>query len=173
MYNTTGYIALGIIQRRQGLQGNLIIKLEHAIRDLDGINSLFIQIDYTFVPYGVERFFWQHRKAILKLEGVDDPQAAYSLQGQTIFIAQDTLAQLSPQGADTNTLLGYHVVDFQEGDLGTVKAIYTPFQQKILVIAYQNQELLVPYHKDIVTYIDHMQRRLFVHLPHGFIQAMC
>lgn len=170
--NTTAYIELGVIQRKQGLQGNVVAWLNHDVAHLDNLNTLFIQIDHTLVPYRIERLCCQHRKAIIKLQGVDHSKAAHYLKGRSIFLPQETLLQLSPQVAHLDRLLGYHVVDVQEGGLGTVQAIYAPSQQKLLAIDYQGQELLVPYHEAIVTHIDHEQQTIVVQLPNGFIKAM-
>lgn len=171
--DTPTYTEIGVIQRRQGLNGNLVVKLNHDIPDLGNLGSLYVRINHTLVPYGIERFFWQHRKAILKLEGVDDPQTAHHLQSRLILVPPDILPLLSPQEIHLDSILGYHVVDVQEGGLGTVQAIYAPSQQKLLAISYRGQELLVPYHEDIVTHIDHAQQTVTVHLPNGFIKAMC
>ncbi len=171
--DTTEYMELGVIQRKQGLRGDLVVKLYDDIPDLSSLSSLFIQINHTLVPYSIERFFWQHHKAILKLEGVDDPKDAHDLKSRFIFVPQGMLPQLPLREVHLDRVLGYRVVDVQEGSLGTVQAIYTPSsQQKLLAIACRDQELLIPYHEDIVTHIDHAQQTILVHLPSGFIKAM-
>ena len=170
--HTAEYIELGVIQRTQGLRGNLVVKLHDDAPHFDSMSSLFIRIGHTLVPYRVERFFRQYRKAILKLRGVDDPKAAYALQSRPIFVSQVMQPHLSTQGRHLDRLLGYHVSDTQEGSLGTVQAIYTPPQQKLLAIAYQGRELLVPYHAEIVIHVDHAQQTILVCLPSGFIKAM-
>jgi 16S rRNA processing protein RimM len=170
--NNTAYINLGIIQRGQGLQGNLVVRLNHDIPHVDSLSSLFIRINHTLVPYCVEQFSRQHRKIILKLQGVDDSKSAHYLQGRSVLVPQETLPQLSPQEAYLDRLLGYHVTDVQEGSLGTVQAIYTPSQQKLLAIDYQGQELLVPYHNAIVTHVNHEQKTISVQLPNDFIDVM-
>jgi len=170
--NTAAYIDLGIIQRGQGLKGNVVVRLNHDAPHFDSLSTLFIQITHTLVPYCVEQFSCQHRKMILKLQGVDDLKAAHYLQGRSILVPQEILSQLPPQEAYLDKLLGYHVADVQEGSLGTVQAIYTPSQQSLLAIDYQGQELLVPYHDAIVTHVDHEQQTIVVQLPNGFIKAM-
>ncbi len=170
--NTAAYINLGIIQRGQGLRGNVVVRLNQDVSHLDSLSTLLIQINHTLVPYCVEQFSCQHRKMILKLQGVDNPKAAHHLQGYSILVPQELLLQLSPQEAHLDRLLGYHVEDIQEGSLGTVQAIYTPSQQSLLAIDYQGQELLVPYHDAIVTHVNHEQKTIAVQLPNGFIDAM-
>lgn len=170
--NTVAYIELGVIQRIRGLQGHVVAWLSYDASHLDGLRTLFIQIKHTLVPYCIEQLSLRRRKAIIKLQGVDDPKTAQYLQGCLMFVPQEVLPQLSPQEDDSARLLGYHVADVQEGSLGPVKAIYTPSQQSLLAIDYQGQELLVPYHEDIVTCVNHERGIISVALPADFVETM-
>lgn len=170
--HTTTYIEVGIIQRKQGLKGNVVARFHHDMSHLNGLSTLFIQINHTLVPYCVEQLSCQHRKAIIKLQGVNNPKDAHHLQGRFIFMPQEVLPQVPAQASCLDGLLGYHVVDEQEGSLGIVQAIYAPTQQRLLAVDYQGRELLVPYHEDIVIHVDHGQRTIAVQLPNGFIKAM-
>ena len=170
--NTTAHIEVGIIQRKQGLKGNVVARFNHDMSHLNGLSTLFIQINHTLVPYRVEQLSCQHRKAVIKLQGVDDPTAAHYLQGRCIFMPQGALPQASAQAGCLDGLLGYHVVDGKKGGLGVVQAVYAPTQQRLLAVDYQGRELLVPYHEDIVVRVDHEQQTIAVQLPNGFIEAM-
>jgi 16S rRNA processing protein RimM len=170
--NATAYVELGVIQRKQGLKGNVVARFNHDKLHLDGVSTLFVQINHTLVPYRVEQLSYQHRKAIIKLQGVDNPEAAHYLQGRFIFIPQEALPQAPAQVSCLDELLGYHVVDGQEGSLGIVQAVYALTQQRLLAVDYRGRELLVPYHEDIVIHLDHAQQTISVQLPSGFIEAM-
>ena len=170
--NTTAYIKVGIIQRKQGLKGSVVARLNHDVSHLDGLSTLFIQINHTLVPYRIEQLSCQHRKAIITLQGVDNAEAAHYLKGCTIFMLPEALPLAAAQASCLDNVLGYHVVDGQEGSLGIVQAIYAPAQQRLLAIDYQGRELLVPYHEDIVIHVDHEQQTIAVRLPNGFIKAM-
>jgi 16S rRNA processing protein RimM len=137
--NTTACIELGIIQRTQGLKGHVLAWLSHDVSHLDRLKNLFIQINHTLVPYCIEHVTTQHRKAIIKLQGVDDPQAAHQLKGRSIFVLREALPDLPPQEEHLERLIGYHVADVREGSLGIVQDIYTVPQQKLLAVDYQGQ----------------------------------
>ena len=162
---------LGVIQRKQGLKGDVVAWLNQDVPQLDALQTLLIQIDHTLVPYCIEQLALQHRKAIIKLQGVDDPKVAHDLKGRAIFVPQAVLPPLSSPEVQLARLIGYQVMDVQEGSLGPVQDIYTPPQQQLLAIDYQGQELLIPYHEDIVTNVDHAQQNIVVQLPKGFIEA--
>ncbi len=168
--NTETYINLGVIQQVQGLKGNLVALLNHDISTLK-LEAIFIQIDHTLVPYLVERLSSQFPKAVIKLQGVDGPEKAYLLKGSPIFVPREALPLRSDPEEQLERLIGYCVVDIQEGSLGIVQDIYAPPQQILLAVNYQGRELLIPYHKELITHVDHEQGKVSVHLPAGFIQA--
>ncbi|MCU0317805.1 MAG: ribosome maturation factor RimM [Amoebophilaceae bacterium] len=170
--DTEAYAILGVVRRRQGLKGNVVAWFNHDVTHPDNLSMLFIQINHTLVPYRVERLSCQYRKAIIKLQGVDDPASANYLQGRSMFVLREDLPQLFPQVAHLDRLLGYHVADVREGDLGVVRAIYAPSQQRLLAIDYCGRELLVPYHEAIVIYVNHEQKTITLQLPDGFIEAV-
>lgn len=170
--NTAACIELGIIQRKQGLKGDVMVQLHQDVAGLDALKTLFIQIDHTLVPYGIEYLLPKDYKAVVKLQGIDDAKTAHDLKGLSIFVPQEALPQEATQALQLTKLMGYHVTDAQEGDIGFVQDIYTSPQQKLLAIDYQGQELLIPYHSDLVTHVDHEQRTIATQLPKGFIEAM-
>ena len=97
LVDTIAYIELGVIQQQKGLQGDLVVKLNHSAFHLSDLSSLFVKISHTLVPYCIEYFFWQHRKVILKLQGVNDPQAAQCLRGCAILVPREVLSQFFPE----------------------------------------------------------------------------
>ena len=169
--HTETCIELGVIQRKQGLKGEVVAWLHQEVPLPATLKTLFIQLDHTLVPYGVVYFSLKHRQATIKLQGVDDPKVAHELKGQSIFVPQAVLPQLTPPEVQLAKLLRYQVTDVQVGSLGPVCAIYTPPQQQLLAVDYQGQELLIPYHKDIIKNVAHAQQSIIVALPKGFIEA--
>lgn len=169
---TETHIQLGVIQQTKGLKGELIALLHQEAAQLPTLKTLFIQIDHTLVPYGVEYVVLKRQKILIKLQGVDSPKSAHNLKGSAIFVLREELPLLSASDDQQLTrMIGYHVADVQEGNLGIVQAIYPLPQQKILAIDYRGKELLIPYHEDIVDCVDHAQQSIIVHLPKDFIAA--
>lgn len=167
----SSHIKLGVIQRKQGLRGAIVVRFYEEIPQLNTLKSLFIQIMHTLVPYGIEQVSLQQDKAIIKLKGVDDMTTAHGLKGCAVFLPQEEIAQLSNTPSLFTQLIGYQVTDAKEGQLGVLKDICQPAQQYLLVVDYDGQELLIPYHEDIVTDVDYDQKNIQVRLPKGFIES--
>ncbi len=82
------------------------------------------------------------------------------------------LQKLLKNKSYSKNLVGYAVHDKQLGVLGSVYAIHTPPQQHLLVVKYQDRELLIPYHVGVVEYIDHQKKCVFINLPEDFLTIL-
>ncbi|MEM7383279.1 MAG: hypothetical protein AAF400_03130 [Bacteroidota bacterium] len=111
------YIRLGVMKRVRGLQGHLIALLEKQVASLDAVDTLFIQLGHTLVPYALEHYALQKRQVLIKLRAVNGPATAHQLRGSAFFVPRDALRQ---QVAEQELLPGYQVVDVVRGKLGTV-----------------------------------------------------
>lgn|SRR3569623_222710 len=169
--HTKTYIELGVIQRKQGLKGSIVAWLHQEVPQPTTLKTLFIQVDHTLVPYGIESFILKDHKAIIKLQGIENPRVAHELKGRLIFIPQESSSRLSSQKVQLARLVGYYVTDIKKGNLGPVKSIHDFPQQHLLAVNYQDKELLIPYHRDIVIDVAHKQKSIMVKLPQGFIEA--
>ncbi len=167
--NTKPPIELGYIQRKHGVHGEVIALL---YREVTNLRHLWLQIDHTLVPYAIENISYQHPKAIIKLKGVEQPEAAHELKGSNIFVPEKDLSEVAPRTEQClDSLLGYQVEDLQLGALGTICNIEQLPLQQLLVVEYRNKELLIPYHEDFVRKTDHDQCKLTIELPRGFIET--
>ena len=164
------YIALGSIQRIQGLKGQLVVRLHYDLDELS-LEAIAIQMGHTLIPYRIERLTHHTDQAILKLKGVDTPNAAYALKGQPVWVKKDTLPEQVLQAASVAQLIGYSVEDTQGRDLGAIRDVYTVSKQHILAIDYKGRELLFPYQKDLIAQVDAMRKNITVCLPSGYLEA--
>ena len=169
--DATPHIELGVIQGKHGLKGAVVVLLHPDVPELTKLRTLFVQIGPTLVPYGIVHLTLRRCKAVMKLQGVDSPDGAQALRGNIVFIALGIRSYLARASMCPSSLLGYQVVDAQEGFLGTVQALYAPSQQQLLAIDYQGKELLIPYHKAIIKGVNRVHCCVTVQLPVGFIEA--
>lgn len=169
MTNVEACIELGVIQRGQGLKGHMVALLNQDVTSIGSLKTVFIQIDHTLVPYHIEKWVSQPSRAVIKLQGVDDLEAAYQLKGCPLFVEREVFAEVSTQEAPLVHLIGYRVVEAQAGELGCVQDLYAVPLQQLLAVDYQGRELLIPYHKNIVIRVDDGAQRIDVQLPKGFL----
>ena len=167
MTHVEACVELGVIQRSKGLKGHVVTLMHHNITSTDAPSSIFIQMEHTLVPYHIEKWDYQSSKVVIKLQGVDNAEAAHHLKGCSLFVTREVMAKLAPQ--EPRLLIGYRVVEIQAGELGSVRDLYATPLQQLLAIDHQGRELLVPYHEDIVVHVDDDAQRIDVQLPQGFL----
>ncbi|MCG8340723.1 MAG: ribosome maturation factor RimM [Cytophagales bacterium] len=165
------YFQLGIIKKEHGLNGRMLLLLDDAIDTLDGIEMLFIQIKHNLVPYFIESFSLNNRKAIIKLEGIANQKQAHEVKGLPVFVPYTALPETLQEKNRPENIIGYQVFDAEEGRLGKIHTIHAFPQQQLLALYHRDQTLLIPYHNAIVKNIDHKQQSILVHLPSGFLNT--
>ncbi|MEL6539588.1 MAG: ribosome maturation factor RimM [Bacteroidota bacterium] len=166
------YIPLGTIKRIRGLRGQVLLQTAENVIPPENLSVVFLGFGHTMVPYSVEQLAWQVPQAVLKLQGIDSSTAAYDLKGLDVFVTKQATAQASEDLAEPTEIIGYHVVDEREGSLGKVVDIYTPPQQTLLAVNCRAQELLIPYHTDLVKHVNHGRKTILVGLPLGFLEVL-
>ena len=169
----TAYIRLGVIKRVRGLRGHLMALLEKQVTSLDDVDTLFIQLGHTLVPYALEHYTLQNQRVFFKLQAVNAPATAYQLRGNAFFASRDALPTQVVEQELLQALQGYQVVDVVRGALGAVVRVDHLPLQALLVVNYQARELLIPYQAALIQQIDHGQQRMVVRLPPGLIEALC
>ncbi len=156
-----------------GLKGDLWVILHRTLPLIDALDTVFIQVAHTRVPYKLEYLTYKYeKKAIMKLKHVHTAKVASSLYGKRILIADKMLSPTIEHVEVTpEKLLNYSVIDKQEGELGHVINVYTPEHHWLIAVEYQGEELLIPYHQAIIKEVLHLKNVIMVNLPEGFLKA--
>lgn len=120
-------------------------------------------------PYHVESARLQQGGAILKLEGIDDPEHAGELRGELLYVP---LSEAMPLGEDQYyhyQILGLDVYTVDGRRLGRIEEILETGSNDVYVVQEQGREVLIPAVKDVVQQVDLEQHRLVVSLPPGLL----
>lgn len=103
---------------------------------------------------------------VVKLEDVDDAEAARALHGATLLVERAELPALPARAFRAVDLVGLEVVDEALGTLGTVKAVSRYPASDMLVVGPKG--LLVPLLSAYGVKIDRKAKLIRVRLPPGF-----
>lgn len=116
-------------------------------------------------PVRVQGSRWQGRALLLKLEGVDDRNAAESLRGQELRAPPvEDLGELTYYRDD---LIGLGVVDERGQALGRLADIFSTGSNDVYVVRGARGELLLPATDDVIKNIDLERRMMLVELVEG------
>jgi 16S rRNA processing protein RimM len=118
-------------------------------------------------PVTIESAMPSRKAMILKLEGVDSPEAAEALRGNTLAIPPSSLPSL-PDG----TYYHYHLIGMevytQEGrSLGTLADIIITGSNDVYIVRKDAKDLLIPALPDVILEVDVSKGRMIVELLPG------
>jgi 16S rRNA processing protein RimM len=178
--HTSPTVLLGHVAGVHGLAGELKLILELPNDQLpEELVELFLAAaDGRLYPTGVERFrTTMEGQALVKLEGYTTREAAQSLRGTAIHIAEDLL--LEGEGTDEDTglaLQDYTVFDAARGQIGTVLEVIPRLDQPILQVVctfmpHAGTEVLIPLHPDLIVRIDDDAAEIHLQLPEGLLEV--
>ena len=107
-------------------------------------------------------------RLVLKLEGVDDPNAAEALRGRWLMARRDAVPELPEDRYYVADLVGLDVHDEDGGRVGSVVEVIETAGTDVLVVEdADGHEVLVPMAGEIVTEIRIEEQRIDVRLPDG------
>jgi 16S rRNA processing protein RimM len=107
---------------------------------------------------------------LVKLDGVDDRDAAEALRGQALTAPRDELPPPGPDEVYLSDLVGCAVVDREGAAIGSVSRVVDSGAQELLVVTRPDgREALVPFIAPIVVSVDEAGRRIVCDPPEGLL----
>jgi 16S rRNA processing protein RimM len=159
-------IPIGKTGKPHGIKGELKLWVEAEYEDdLLKAPAVFI---------GGRPFFVQQLRAggglILKIEGVDSREAAQLLANQKLELRAEDVAEVADTAADPILdLVGFELYDSELGRVGVIAEVIDMPQQYLAVVEYQQKEVLVPLHEDLIQSVDPEAGRITLQLPEGLL----
>lgn len=167
-------IQIGYISKAHGIKGDV-----RAVFDVFDLNE-----------YRKTKVFWggkkgtalqklsvtmfkpqQKTEVLLHIEGVSDRDAALEMIGTTLFVSEENLPALREGHFYYFQVVGFQVVDTNLGPLGTIKDFADGSAHDIIMMEYQNKEVLIPMTDHIVGKADFEAKTVSVTLPEGLLET--
>lgn len=160
------------IAKSSGAKGEIVVRFHSDYRDqIDLKRPVFIKYDGLPVPFFIESFDLKGaNQAIVSLRWIDSGELSDEIVGEFIFVdyIKSPKEEFTPK-----ELIGFEVVDTKGGSVGTVTSFYDYAMNPCIGISSEstnNQEILLPLHKDIITKSDLKKRRITVNIPEGLLE---
>jgi len=114
---------------------------------------------------------YQGNMVILKLEGVNDRNAAEALKESDVYITEDDLRELPEDTFYVRDLIGMKVIDEGVyGEIGTLRDVIQNTSQDVYAVrAPEGKDILIPAVKDFIKEVDMEGRIIRTTLIPGFI----
>ena len=163
-------ILLGRIQKVQGYDGTLTVKLDRDFtEDISDMESVFIEYEGKPVPFFISSMEDEGGDILkLRLEGYDSYDKASMFAGCRISMTSGTRREEE----DANSgITGFTVILSDLSIVGVIEeVIQNPGQDLLRILSPEKKEILVPLHSDLITGIDKKKRTISMDLPEGLIE---
>jgi len=160
-----GHVAVGRVLGAWGLRGDLMVEPLAPAENLSPGRTVWLQGK----PISIERRRTRGRFVYLKLEGIDDRQAATALRDSYLQVPEGELGPLEEGQYYRFQLLGMQVRATDGRDLGRVTGVLSTADSDVFVVNGPAGEVLLPAVDDIVQDVDLSARRITVEIVPGLL----
>lgn len=150
--------SIGIVERYVVNGGYVGLKLATS---LGSYNYLFIEIDTTLVPYRIE----ETEGHTVKLTEITNEEDYKVIAGKRVFIENS----IQNNNKSDNELIGYKVFDSDLTLIGQVEDVIEYPMQTLLLLHFENNEVLIPFTDGIVINVNTNEKTILVNLPEGLL----
>ncbi|MBR3287758.1 MAG: hypothetical protein IKI72_08080 [Bacteroidales bacterium] len=170
MDDPTLHIPLGSLTRPHGYDGALLLESPRYLPDsVADLETVFIYIDGLPVPFFPEDIrLTGDNTAVLKLEDVAS-EACRSLLGCEVSCLAEDLQDDYDAGEDAAAWTGFTVRDAGLQTIGILDDIEDFNGNIVLHVRTGEDEVLVPFHEDLLVSLDTEQRILTLVIPDGLL----
>lgn len=164
-------IYIGQIAKLHGYKGgvSLFLDVTHP-EEYKDIESFFIEMNGILTPFFIESFKLKNKGfAAIKFQGVDTELDAKSLLKKKVYIPETELKELDHEGFYDHEVIGYEVEDNIKGYIGKVSGVADLKLNPLLIIDFNDKEILLPIFDELIVHVDRNLRRLKVQAPEGLI----
>lgn len=166
----TEYIHIGKIVATHGVNGDLI--LLHSLGKksaFKNVKAIFIEEKKgSYIPYFLQTATARTEdETLVKVEEIDSKEKGHRLIKKNVWLLQQDFDKIAEKNAPI-ALLGFTIVE--EGKvLGVAEEIIEQPHQILIKITIEEQEVLLPVHKDTLKKIDQNKKEIHLQLPDGLL----
>lgn len=166
---------IGRLAKPHGVKGEIALVTDSEVLDAAGEDEdLYVvcEMDGILVPFFIEAYRYKTNSVILlKLENVDDEQAARRLANRDVFYPfakVDEVERMKEMSWDC--LIGFRVTDDAGNEIGRIKNVDDSTANVLLqVTKTEGEELLLPVVEAWIVAFDNENRTLVMTLPEGLL----
>lgn len=153
---------IGYFSKPHGLKGHLVL-----FTDLDfdvDMNVVFIENKGSQAPYFIEEMTEFNKGFLVKLEGINDVNAAAVLKNKEVLADKKFIIE-----EDEFEFLNFVLIDKSKGEVGVITGIGGSETNPLIVVNVNGKEILLPFAEDLITKIVKTKKQVFYNAPEGLI----
>jgi 16S rRNA processing protein RimM len=163
---------LGYIAKLHGFKGEVSLFLD--VTDPSNYSELkLIYLEVLpdqLVPFSILKIKSMNKGfAVVQLNGIDSESKAKELLRKNVYLPLILLPELNETEFYDHEIIGFKVVDTNEGGIGFAQQVIDLSSNPLLQIDWDGKEVLVPLFKGLVKHVDRNSKELLVELPPGLL----
>ena len=167
--NISNCYKAGYVAKTHGLKGEVTIVMSVDCPDPDSLKLFFVDINQNLVPHFIQSVSRKGDKAFLKLEDVNTPEEAALLKGCSLYLPKTERPRLSRGEFYSEEVVGFEVIDTENGTLGVIKEVFEHGLNRHLVVLRDQKEVMIPTNGPFIQSINKSKKKITVTLPDGFL----
>ncbi len=167
--NVESCFKIAYVMKTHGLKGEVTFALAPDCPDLEGVETVFLQVKNGLVPYFIKSISMKGIKAYVKLEDVDTAEAAEALTGCSIYLPKDSRPALPRGEFYGDEIAGFEVTDAISGPLGPAKEVLEMGVSRHLIVIHNGKEVMIPLNGPFIKSVNKSKKKILVELPDGFL----
>jgi 16S rRNA processing protein RimM len=162
---------IGWILKPHGLKGEVTMVLdEDTPADFSSIESVYLEQNKRLVPYFIQAISLQTKKAFIKFEDIDSVETATKISKQSVYIEKSKRPKSTRGEFYNDEVIDFEVHDEEIGLLGKVREVMQAGPNRLLVVDYNNKEVLIPVNGPFIESVNKTKKKVSVNLPEGFLE---
>ena len=163
---------IGFVTKPHGLNGAVTITFDvDNPLEYKNLESVFLEISGRLVPFFINHIQVRNNSAIVEFEEISSREQFQDIKSAKLVLPLEFLPQLPNDEFYYHEVIGFRVIDKNLGELGIITGFNTSGPQPIMVMEYQEKEILIPASKEIVIKPNKNNQTMEVHLPEGLLEV--
>ncbi len=167
--NKKKLIPIGVFTKPHGLKGDLKVFLYND-KSQTLVKGIYISIKTKedFISFKLDNIKGTSKNLILKLSNVDSRTSSEELINKEIYVSRDDFPEID-RGFYLNDIIGFNVIDEKNNSFGSLIDVLDLNGNEVIVIEFNDKEILVPNVDEFVTLFDFKDRKIIVKNIEQFI----
>lgn len=163
---------VGKIAKKFSFKGEVLLYLDtDDLSDYENLESVLVDFHGTLVPFLIERKQWHKGQFLrVKFDEVDTEAQADEIVGREVYLPLEFLPELEEGQFYYHEIVGFQVQDAKHGNIGTVLGVNDSGIQPLLVIRFQEKEILIPLLDEFIQQLDKPNQTLYLKTPPGMME---
>ena len=163
---------IGKITSAHGVKGDIVLSHQLPLDfDTNLLDAIMIELNpKSYIPFFIKEKKETHDdEMVLTLEEIDNREDAKKILNKNVF-APPTLKIEINNGNRWTDLIGFSLSDQHTLEIGKIEDVYINGEQILLVVNYNNEEVLIPISDELIIANDPKQKKITLEIADGLLE---